>query len=123
MTSKSPYRSFIFTKRRWNIFLDMRIGGADRGKSFRMDGRELVQFVAALESAIGAARAASKFSCLDASYCMLVERAQEMHDRLMDSLLVNEEMATPYLLALASSTGSALDDLSALIARDGGRLH
>jgi hypothetical protein len=46
-----------------------------------------------------------------------------MHDRLMDSLLVNEEMATPYLLALASTRGGALDDLSALIARDGGRLH
>jgi hypothetical protein len=101
----------------------MRVWGADQSNSFRLDDGELTKFVAALEQAIGAARAASKFSCLDASYCMLVETAQDMHDRLMDSLLVNEEMATPYLLALASTTGSALDDLSALIARDGGRLH
>ena len=52
-----------------------------------------------------------------------MSHAHGMHDLFVEALLQNEPLASPYLRGLADSTGNAIDELDARVARAEGAMH
>jgi hypothetical protein len=88
-----------------------------------MDPDELVRIVATLETAIAEARVMAKADMIDEPFRELMRHAHGMHDLLVEALLQNEPLASPYLRGLADSTGNAIDELDARVARADGAIH
>ena len=51
------------------------------------------------------------------------ESCEEMHDTYVEALLTNEPLATAHYRGVADSTGNAIDELEALVARADGKVN
>jgi hypothetical protein len=65
-----------------------------------MDTRDLARIAAALISAIAEASAHAKEFGIDAQFREIVRHAHEMHDLLVEAMIVNEYLQTEYLSRL-----------------------
>jgi len=89
-----------------------------------MDAAELDRIAATLEAAIAEARVlAAADLAIRPDVREVIRYAREMHDLLVEALVLNERLRTAQYRGIADSTGNAVDELEAMVARADGKLN
>ena len=89
-----------------------------------VDAAELDRIAAALKAAIAEARVlAAADPTIGPEVREIIRSAREMHDLYVEALLTNEPLATAQYRGVADSTGNAIDELDALVARADGKVN
>ena len=79
-----------------------------------MDIKELGRIAAGLIAAIAEASARAKEFGIDEQFRELVRHAHEMHDLLVDALVMSESLGSDYLSGLSVTAENAIEHLEAL---------
>jgi len=88
------------------------------------DAARLERIAAALKAAIAEARVlAAADLTIGPDVREIIRNAREMHDTYVEALLTNEPLATAHYRGVADSTGNAIDELEALVARADGKVN
>ena len=90
-----------------------------------MDAAELERIAAALKSAFAQARLllAAPDAAVAPDVRNIVRHAREMHDLLLDALHTSEPLGAAQYRWIADSTGNAVDEMEALVARADGKIN
>ena len=90
-----------------------------------MDAAELERIAGDLKAAVAEARLllAAPGVAVGPDVRNIVRHAREMHDLLLDALRKNESLAAAQYRWIADSTGNAVDEMEALVARADGKMN